>query len=108
VFFLVIGEARIAFRERVASQGEAAVLALLLKASLPLLCRAPLLREAELVSLLALSGALFLTSRLRFLALSALILALWLKTLALGAGSESDAKSTTLLTHKRCFSLCPA
>jgi len=58
-FFLAIGEAKIASLERVASQGEVAVLALPLKASLALLCRAPPLREAKIASLLALSGSFF-------------------------------------------------
>jgi len=58
------------------------------------------LSEAELASLLALSGASFLISRLRFLSLSALVLASRLKTLALGAGSESDVESAMLLAHK--------
>ena len=59
-FFWAIGEVRIASPERVALQGEPAVLALLLKVSLALLCKLPLLSETELASLLVLSGALFL------------------------------------------------
>ena len=70
-FFWVIDEARIASLERVASQGEATVLALPLKASLALL-RGVLPVSEDL----ALSGASFFTSRLRSLALSALILSL--------------------------------
>jgi len=70
-FFWAIGEARIASLERVASQGEATVLALPLKASLALLSRVLPVSEAEIVSLLALSGASFLTLRLRSLALRA-------------------------------------
>ena len=80
IAFLAIGEARIASPEKVASQGEAIILALILKASLALRSRVLSLSEAEIVSLLALSGASFLTSRLRSLALSALVLALRLRT----------------------------
>ena len=75
-FFWAIGEARIASPERVVSQGEAAVLALPLKASLALLLGVLPMSEAEIALLLALSGASFLTSRLRFLALNALVLSL--------------------------------
>ena len=46
------------------------------------------------------SGASFLTSWLRYLALTALDLVSRLKTLALGASNESDAESTMLLAHK--------
>ena len=102
---MAIREASLAFPERVASQGEAAILALLLKASLALLCGAPLLSDAKLASVLVLSGASFLTSWLRFLALSALVLASRLKTLALGAGRENDAESATLLAHKGVLAL---
>ena len=104
-FSLAISEARIVSPKRVASQGKATILALPLKASLALLHRVLLLSEAEIASLLALSGASFLTSRLRFLALSALVLASRLKTLALGAGSESDAESTMLLAQEGTLAL---
>jgi len=104
-FFLAIDEAKIAFHERVASQDEAAILALPLKASLALLCRAPPLSGAEITSLLTLSGALFLTSRLRSLALGALVLASRLKTLSLGDGSESNVESATLLAYKGALAL---
>ena len=70
-----------------------------------MLCKLLLLSKAELASLLALSGASFLISRLRFLPLSALVLALWLKTLALGAGSKSDDESAKLLAHKGVLAL---
>ena len=73
-FFWAIGEARIASPERVTSQGEATILALPLKASLGLLRGVLPVSEAEIASLLALSSASFLTLRLRFLALSALVL----------------------------------
>ena len=73
-FFWAIGEARIASPKRVASQGEATILALPLKASLALLHGVLLVSEAEIASLLVLSGASILTSRLRSLALSALVL----------------------------------
>jgi len=80
----VIGEDRIVLPERVASQGDHTVLALPLKVSLALLRR--VLHDSA--SLLALSGASFLTSRLRSLALSALVLVSWLRTfLALSAVS---------------------
>jgi len=74
-FFSAIDEAKIASLEKVASQDEATILTLPLKASLVLLCRAPPLSEAKIVLLLALSGALSLTSTLRSLALGALPLA---------------------------------
>ena len=61
--------------------------------------------KAEIALLLALNGASFLTSRLRFLALSALVLTSRVKTLALGAGSECDAESATLLAHKDALAL---
>jgi len=73
-FFWAIGEARIASPKRVVSQGEATVLALHLKASFALLHGVLPASEAEIASRLALSGASFLTSRLRSLALSALVL----------------------------------
>jgi len=60
--------------ERVASQGESTFLALPLNASLALLRTVLPVSEAEIASLLALNGASFLTSRLRSLALSALVL----------------------------------
>jgi len=88
---LAIGEVRIVSHERVASQGEATVLALPLEASLALLCIVLLLSENKIASLLSLSGALFLASRLRSLALNTLVLTSRLRTLALGAASESDA-----------------
>ena len=66
---MAIGEVRIASPERVASQVEATILALPLKASLALLCEAPLLSKARIALLLALSSALSLASRLRSLAL---------------------------------------
>ena len=72
----MIGEARIVSPERVVSQDEATVLALTLKASLALLRGFLPVSEAEIVLQLALSGASFLTSRLRSLALSALVLSL--------------------------------
>ena len=75
-FFWAICEARIASAKRVASQGEATVLTLPLKASLALWRGVLPLSKAEIASLLALSGASFLTSRLRSLALSALVLSL--------------------------------
>jgi len=75
-FFSAIGEVRIASPERVASQGEATVLALPLKASLALLHEVFPVSEVEIASLLALSGASFLTSWLRSLAFSALVLSL--------------------------------
>jgi len=75
-FFWAIGEARIASPERVASQGETTVLALPLKASLALLRGVIPVSGIEIASLLALNGASFLTSRLRSLALSALVLSL--------------------------------
>jgi len=92
--------------ERVASQGEATVLSLPLKASLALLCRVLPISEAEIASLLALSGASFLTSRLRSLALSALVLVSWLRTfLALSAVSGSDVESAMLLAHRSALAL---
>ena len=66
----------IVWPERVASQGESTFLALPLKASLALLHRVLPVSEVEIAPLLALSGASFLTSRLRSLALSALVLSL--------------------------------
>ena len=73
---MAISKVRIALPERVASQGEATFSALHLKASLALLRRAPPLSEAKIALLLALSGALSLTLRLRSLALHALSVAL--------------------------------
>jgi len=102
-FFLAIGEARMASLERVVSQGETIILALSLKVSLALLHRALPLSEAEIASLLALCGASFLTSQLRSLALSALVLASRLRTfLALSVVSGSD---TNAINTQRCFSL---
>ena len=72
---LAAGEARIASPEKVASQGEATILAPPLKASLALYSRVLSLSEAEIASLLSYSGALSLPSQLRSLALSALVLA---------------------------------
>jgi len=68
-FFLAIGEARIVSPERVASQGEATVFALPLKASVALLRIAFSLSEAEIASLLALSSASSLALQLKSLAL---------------------------------------
>jgi len=103
-FLFGYSKARIASPKRVASQGEASFLALPLKTSLALLCRASPLSEAEIASLLALSGASFLTSWLRSLA-QCLSSASRLKTLALGAGSESDAESTMLLAQEGTLAL---
>jgi len=104
--FLDVGEARIASPERVASQGKPTILALPLKVSLALLRRALSLSEAEIASLLALSGASFLASQLRFLAFSAIVLASWLKTfLAFSVVSESDAESATLLAYRGVLAL---
>ena len=86
-FFWAIGEARIASPERVASQSEATVLALPLKASLALLRGFLPVSEAEIVSLLSLSGASFLTSRLSSLALSGLVLSL---AASLGLPNSAD------------------
>jgi len=72
-----------------------------LKTSLAILRKALPLSEAKIASLLALSGALFLASQLRSLALSTLVLASRLRTfLALNTVSGSDAESATLLAHK--------
>ena len=68
-FFSAIDEAKIASLEKVASQGEATILTLPLKASLALLREVLPVSEAEIASLLALSDASILTSRLRSLAL---------------------------------------
>jgi len=96
----VIGEVRIVSPERVALQREVTILALPLKASLALLRRVLPISEAEIASLLVLSGALFLTSRLRSLTLSALVLASRLRTfLALSSISGSDAELATLLAY---------
>ena len=85
-FFLAIGEVRIVSPERVASQDEATVLALPLKARLARLRRVLPVSETKIASLLALNGASFLTTRLRSLALIALVLAPRLRTfLALNA-----------------------
>jgi len=75
----------------VASQVEATILALPLKASLALLCRALFFSEATIASLLALSIILSLASRLR--------------SLAVGADSESDAELATLLVNKGALAL---
>jgi len=56
-FSLAISEARIVSPKRVASQSEATILALPLKVRLALLRRVLPLSEAEIASLLALSGA---------------------------------------------------
>ena len=69
--FFVIGEARIASPERVASQSETAALILLLEANLGLSCRAFPLSEVRIASLLAPSGALFLASHAAGLSLGA-------------------------------------
>ena len=102
VTFLAVGEAGIASPEELASQGEAIVLALPLKASLR---RALSLKETEIASLLAPSGASFLASRLRSLVLNSdLVLALRLRTfLALSAGSGSEAASKCYHHIERCF-----
>jgi len=99
--FLAVGEARIASPEEVALQGEATVLTLSLKASLALHNRVLSLSEVVIASLLAISGASFLASRLRLLALnSALILALRLRT-----ASGSEAALATLLAHRGALAL---
>ena len=85
-FFFVIGEARIASPERVASPCEATVLALPLEVSLALLRNVFPSREVKIASLLAPNGALFLT--------------LWQIFLALGVVSRSDAESAILLARK--------
>ena len=101
--FLAVGKARIALPEEVAPH---TVLAVPLKASLALHSRVPSLSETEIASLLALSGASLLASQLRSLALSALILALRLRTfLALGAGSGSEAALATLSAHRGALAL---
>ena len=93
----MIGEVRIVSPERVASQGESTFLALPLKAGLVLLRRVLPVIETEIASLLALNGASFLTSRLRFLTLSALVLFSRLRTfLALSAVSGSEL-------NQQCF-----
>jgi len=105
-FFWAIGEARIDFPERVASQGEATVLALPLKASLALLHRVLLVSKVEIASLLALNDASILTSRIRSLALGALVLISRLRTfLALSTVSGSDAESAILLAHRSALAL---
>ena len=99
-FFWVIGEVRIASPERAASQGEATVLALPLKASLALLRGVLPMSEAVSASLLALSSSSFLTSRLRFLALSALVLSLAASlTLPNSADDVSGAVVASLLAQ---------
>ena len=111
---MAIDEARIVSSERVASQGEDTILALPLKASLalPLKASLALLRrvlpvsEPEIAALLALNGASFLTSRLRFLAFSALVLVSRLRTfLALSAVSGSDVEAAMLLAHRSALAL---
>ena len=87
-FFLVIGKARIASPERVASP----VLVLPLEVNLALLLKAFPSTEAKIASRLARNGALSLASRQRSLALNALSLALWQRFLAPGAVNESDAQ----------------
>jgi len=99
--FLAVSEARIASPKKVASQGEATVLALPLKASLALHNRVFSLSEIVIASLLALSGASFLAPRLRLLALnSALVLTLRLRT-----DSGSKATLATLLAHRGALGL---
>jgi len=110
-FFWAIGEARITSPERVVSQGEATVLVLPLKTSLALLRRVLPLSEAEIASLLALSGASFLISRLRSLALSTLVLSL-AASLALPNNADDVSGATiasllaqsalALASHDRC------
>ena len=97
---MAIGEARIASPERVASQGEATILALPFKESLALICKAFSSSEFKIIALLAPSGALSFDSRLRSLAFNALVLALQIRTLALGVVSENDPESVTLLAHR--------
>jgi len=100
----MLGEARIVLPKRVAY--EATVFALPLQASLALLRRVLPVSEAKIASLLALSGASFLTSRLRSLAHCALVLVSQLRTfLVPSAVSGSDAESATLLTHRSALSL---
>ena len=102
----MISKARIVSPERVASQDEATILTLPLKASLALLHIVIPMNKAEIASLLALNGASFLTSRLKSLALSALVLASRLRTfLALSAISGSDAELATLLAHRGALAL---
>jgi len=102
----VIGKVRIVSPERVASQGESTFLALPLKASFALLRRVLPVSEAEIASLLALNGASFLTSWLRYLTLSAFVLASRLRTfLAPSDISGSDAESATLLAHRSALAL---
>jgi len=68
--------------------------------------RVLLVSEAKIASLLALNGASFLTSRLRSLALSALVLASRLRTfLELSAINGSDAESATLLAYRSSLAL---
>ena len=102
---MAIGEARIASPEKIASQGEATILILPLKASLVLLCRAFLSSLAKIASLLAPSGALSLASRQRSLALGDLSLASRQRFIGPGAVSESDIELAMLLAPKGVLAL---
>ena len=104
--FLAVGEAKIALPEELASRSEAIALVLPVEVKYSLHSNALALREVGAASLWASSDASLLTSRLRTLAHSVLVLALRLRTiLELRAGSGSETTLASISTHRGALTL---